>query len=191
LRIISGKYKGRSYTGAIPTGIRPTTDNLRETIFNILSNYIEFGGAVVADICAGTGFMGFESISRGAGFCYFFEKSRKSIELINKIAKHFKIECYKILQGDAVKNLRKLHTELGGKQFDLIMFDPPYESNLFNSVIDEIHQNKLLSKEGILVVEMPVSLSLILDKKFKIITERAFGTTKLVMAKNLEDNTNS
>lgn len=191
MRIISGKYKGRSFSGAIPAGIRPTTDNIRETIFNILSNYIELEGTLVADICAGTGFMGFESISRGAEFCYFFEKSRKSIELINKISKQFRIECYKILQGDAVKNLKKFCNEFGEKQFDLIIFDPPYESNLYNSVIEEIFQNKLLSKEGILVIEMSVSLNLILDKKYKILTERAFGTTKLLLAKNLEDKTNS
>lgn len=191
MRIISGKYKGRLYSGAIPTGIRPTTDNVREAIFNILSNYIEFERATVADICAGTGFMGFEAISRGARFCYYFEKSKKSIELINRLARNFKIDCYKILQGDAVRNLKKFRSEFAEKNFDLIMFDPPYESNLFNPVINEIYENQLLSKEGILVIEMPVLLNLILDNKFKILTEREFGTTKLVIAKNKGDNSNS
>ncbi|MFH1050235.1 MAG: 16S rRNA (guanine(966)-N(2))-methyltransferase RsmD [bacterium] len=186
MRIICGQYKGRKYSGAIPEGIRPTTDNLRESIFNILNNYTDFVNLVVADICAGTGFMGFEALSRGASHCYFFEKSKKTVELIKIIASQFKIENCLVITGDALKKLKSFPQDQNNVIFDLIFFDPPYDSNLYNSVINSIYNNDLLKKEGLLVIEQPSTLNLILPKTYIIINERIFGSTKLLIIRNVK-----
>ncbi len=184
MRIISGKYRGRKYFGAIPKGTRPTTDNVRESIFNILTNYIDFENLLVADICAGTGFMGFEALSRGAEFCFFFEKNIKTSELIKKVAFQFKIDNYKVIAGDAQKKLKSFNKDFPEVKFDLIFFDPPYESDLFNTVIKSINDNSLLLKDCIFVVEQSLKTKIILPENYQILTERVFGTTKFSIIRN-------
>jgi len=188
MRIISGKYKGRRYSGAIPDGTRPTTDNVRESIFNILNNYIDFEEQMVADICAGTGFMGFEALSRAAKKCFFFEKSKKAIELINKIALQFQIDNYEIISGDAQKKLMNFAKTNTGVKFNLIFFDPPYDSNLFNKSIEIIYRNDLLKKNGLFVVEQSLNTKIILPENYVLLTERIFGTTKFSIIRNFLNN---
>jgi 16S rRNA (guanine966-N2)-methyltransferase len=186
MRIVGGIYKGRKYSGVIPDEIRPTTDNVRESIFNILSNYINFDGITVADICAGTGFLGFEAMSRGAGYCYFFEKSKKSTALISTIADSFKIpkENYKIIFGDAVKSIKSFAANFPGKKLDLIFFDPPYESGLFNPVIDAVTLYSLAEKGAIFVIEHDNKTKLILPDSWDLLDERTYGGTGVIFAKN-------
>ena len=82
MRIIAGKFKSRRLKGTPPAGIRPTSDKLRETIFNILGPRVE--GATFLDGCAGMGAIGIEAISRGAGTVYFVEQSRKACRIIRE-----------------------------------------------------------------------------------------------------------
>ena len=82
MRIISGKFGSRQLTGTPPPGLRPTSDKLRETIFNILGPRIE--DAIFLDACAGMGGIGIEAISRGAQFVHFVDSSRKACEIIRK-----------------------------------------------------------------------------------------------------------
>lgn len=180
MRIISGKYRGRRYSGAIPAEIRPTTDNARESIFNILSNHLSFEGKVIADICAGTGFLGFEALSRGTEYCYFFEKSSKSIALIQKIASQLSVDNFKIFKGDAYKKIKSMKSEINNIAFDLIFFDPPYQSALFNPVIGAIADFELLKKGGIFVVEQSSATQLIIPDKFHVLNERKMGDTKVL-----------
>jgi len=188
MRIVSGKYRGRRYSGTIPSEIRPTTDNLRETIFNILANNISFESLTIADICAGTGFMGFEALSRGASKCYYFEKSRKSIELIYKIAASFKIENFEVIKGDAVKKLQSFSINNPDMRFDLIFFDPPYGSNQFNNIINVINENYLLVGGGLMVVEESVSTQILLPENFEKVSEKTFGATRIIILKNRSAN---
>ena len=84
MRIVSGKYGGRRLSLKLPEGIRPTSDNTRESIFNILNNYIDWDGLTVLDICAGTGALGFEALSRGAEYTVFIEKIDGHLNLLKK-----------------------------------------------------------------------------------------------------------
>ncbi|MFC2131221.1 16S rRNA (guanine(966)-N(2))-methyltransferase RsmD [Bacteroidota bacterium] len=186
MRIISGLYKGRRYTGAIPAVVRPTTDNVREAIFNILANHIDFDDIIVADICAGTGFMGFEALSRGAAKCYSFEKSRKVIELIKKAASQIQIpnDKYQIISGDAEKKIKKLAKDSPELKFKLVFFDPPYDSSLFNPVIGELTQSTLIESGCIFIIEHSTKTRLILPGKWDVLTERIFGGTNVVFAES-------
>ena len=141
MRIISGKFKSRRLKGTPPAGIRPTSDKLKETVFNILGASVE--GATFLDACAGTGAMGIEAISRGAAFVYFVEQSRKACQIIRENLKSLEVDQgYKILEMDLGKALKDIDT-----QIDIAYVDPPYDR-------DDLYETALnCFKGGLLVVE--------------------------------------
>ena len=141
MRIISGKFKSRRLKGTPPAGIRPTSDKLKETVFNILGASVE--GATFLDACAGTGAMGIEAISRGAAFVYFVEQSRKACQIIRENLKSLEVDQgYKILEMDLGKALKAIDT-----QIDIAYVDPPYDR-------DDLYETALnCFKGGLLVVE--------------------------------------
>lgn len=179
MRIIAGKYGGLRIKAKVPTGVRPTADNVRESIFGILSSRMDFEGVTVLDICAGTGAMGFEAISRGAESIVFIEKSKKVSDFIKIAAETFKISPnkYNIINADALTALKRI--DLGSSvQFDIIFFDPPYESEIYNPVIDLINKRKVLKSDGIFIVESSVKYALNLADSFKIDIEKKYGEKK-------------
>src|SRR5215468_5764884 len=104
MRIISGKFKSRHLKGTPPAGIRPTSDKLRETLFNILGGRVEL--AVFLDGCAGVGAIGIEAISRGAGQVYFVDQSRKACQIIRQNLASLEIkQGFKILEMDLIRAL--------------------------------------------------------------------------------------
>ncbi len=186
MRIIAGKYKGHKINSKIPTGIRPTQDAIRETIFNILNNYTDFNNLVVADVCAGAGMLGLEAISRGADFVYFVDKNRKSLEYINNSLKllNIPIENYQIKNIDALQFLN--HIDYNNKNsdnpifIDLLFLDPPYNTNIVNNVLNMINETNIMSENGIIIAETSINFLPIINKQvLEIITERQFGSTKI------------
>ena len=121
MRIVSGKFRSRRLKGSPPPGIRPTSDKLRETLYNILGRSVE--GATFLDGCAGMGAVGIEAISRGAQFVYFVDQSRKASQIIRENLTSLGIEDgFKILEMDLTKAL-----DVIGVRFDIAFIDPPYE----------------------------------------------------------------
>lgn len=131
-----------------PAGIRPTSDKLRETVFNILGSSVE--GATFLDGCAGTGGIGIEAISRGAAHVYFVEQSRKACRIIRDNLKSLEIgEGFKILEMDLAKALG-----IPDVQFDIAFVDPPYErEDIYDAVLERFGAAPLLAPDGILIVE--------------------------------------
>src|SRR5215468_963287 len=107
MRIIAGSLKGRRLKSPSWEGLRPTSDRLRETLFNVLAPRVE--GARVLDVFAGTGALGFEAMSRGASHVVFVEAERRATAAIAATAKDWGVEAdYTIHAGDAVEWLRRL-----------------------------------------------------------------------------------
>ncbi len=148
MRIISGKFKSRRLKGTPPPGIRPTSDKLRETIFNILGDTIE--GATFLDGCAGTGGMGIEAISRGAAEVYFIDQSRKACRIIRENLESLEIEeGFKILEMDLPKALGTVQV-----QFNIAFIDPPYErEDLYLASLERFGTRSLLAPDGLLIIE--------------------------------------
>ena len=122
MRIIAGMFKGRRVHAPTWTGLRPTSDRLRETLFNILATRIE--GARVVDGFAGTGAVGIEALSRGAAHVTFIEQDRRALALIARNLDLPGIEGrYTIERGDVAAVLRRRPDPT----FDLILLDPPYD----------------------------------------------------------------
>src|SRR5258706_11365455 len=123
MRIIAGKFRGRKLKSPPSLQTRPTSDRLRETLFNILAPRI--AGARVLDLCAGTGAVGIEALSRGAAHVTFIDQSRKMCALIEENLNTFNIEEREIVTNEASDFLRKL-VKKAKQPFDIIFFDPPY-----------------------------------------------------------------
>jgi 16S rRNA (guanine966-N2)-methyltransferase len=125
LRVIAGRFKGRRLETPAWDGIRPTSDKLRETLFNILAPRIE--GARVLDGFAGTGAVGLEAMSRGARHVTFVERDRRAAALIaTNLARCRVQEGYTIECGDVASVLRRAPP---GAAFDVILLDPPYDAD--------------------------------------------------------------
>lgn len=129
MRIIAGKYKGYHLVSFQAGHIRPTTDRVKESLFNILQSHVE--GARVLDLFSGTGNLGLEALSRGAAEVTFVEKNKKSIEILRKNIEKLKIsEPYKIIQKDALSFLKS-----ATETYDIIFADPPFTEEMAHDVM--------------------------------------------------------
>lgn len=130
MRIISGKYRGHHLVSFQADHIRPTTDRVKESQFNILMGYIE--GAKVLDLFSGTGNLGLEALSRGAAEVTFVEKSKQSLAILQKNLEKLKVsEPYKIVQKDVLSFLKTY----SGEPFDVIFADPPFTEKMAHDVM--------------------------------------------------------
>jgi 16S rRNA (guanine(966)-N(2))-methyltransferase RsmD len=147
MRVIAGRYKGRQLKSPDWPGLRPTSDKLRETLFNILAPRID--GARVVDGYAGTGAIGIEALSRGAAHVTFVERNRRAVALIEENLKNCGVkEGYTIRDAEIVAALAALPA---ADAFDLILLDPPYDSDNVNAALDAAAHH--LAGDGLIVLE--------------------------------------
>ena len=147
MRVIAGQYKGRRLKAPTWEGLRPTSDKLRETLFNILAPRI--AGARVLDGYAGTGAVGIEALSRSAAHVTFVEKNRRAVALIGENLRMCGIEAdYTIHCGDVPSVLRRLDQNA---MFDVVLLDPPYELPEFSTALEAAASH--LAEAGVLVLE--------------------------------------
>jgi len=150
MRVISGLYRGRILKSPPDNKTRPTSDRLRETLFNILAPRIEDGTRFL-DLCSGTGAIGIEALSRGAAFTTFVDRSKRSCALIEENLDNLGIpeSSTSIMLTEAENFAGRVH-QIG---WDIAFFDPPYDSD-YAIVLNEFGFNETLLREGgILVVE--------------------------------------
>ena len=151
MRIISGQFKSRRLKGTPPAGLRPTSDKLRETLFNILGPSV--GSADFLDACAGMGGIGIEALSRGARSVYFVDSSYKATALIRQNLAMLKVTSgFRILEMDLPRAIRSFERE--GRSFDIAFLDPPYDrEDLYTMALEAFGNRPLLKEEGIFVME--------------------------------------
>ena len=128
LRVIAGQYRSRPLRSLPGTGIRPTADRLRETLFNVLTagNPRALEGSTWADLYAGTGAVGIEALSRGAGKVYFVESSAPAGRLIQENLDSLQIKTgFELMHSDVQKALRRMEAQ--GVALDYVFLDPPYD----------------------------------------------------------------
>lgn len=151
MRVIAGEYRGRVLKSPPDNRTRPTSDRLRETIFNILAPRIDEDTRWL-DLCAGTGAIGIEAISRGAGFVTFVDRSRKACALIEENLDLLGVaEDRTEIHGLFAENFVSRKHEVG---WDIVFFDPPYDTN-YLVVLSEFASDRddLLREGGILLAE--------------------------------------
>ncbi len=147
MRIIAGAFKGRRLKAPTWDGLRPTSDKLRETLFNILAPRLD--GARVLDGYAGTGAVGLEALSRGAAHVTFIEKDRRAIALIEaNLAACGVTQGYTIHSGDVAAVLNRLPDNA---RFDVVVVDPPYDADAVGETLAAAARR--LADEGVVVLE--------------------------------------
>ena len=144
MRVITGSARGRKLKTPENYDIRPTTDNVKESVFNIIQFDIE--GRRVLDLFAGTGQLGIECLSRGASSAVFVDQSREAVKIVKENLKACGLSGT-VVQADATSFLRTC-----GK-FDIIFVDPPYDSDLYESVLNTVNSIDILSDGGIIICE--------------------------------------
>ncbi|MGE3956119.1 MAG: 16S rRNA (guanine(966)-N(2))-methyltransferase RsmD [Vicinamibacterales bacterium] len=126
MRVIAGALKGRTLKAPTWDGLRPTSDRLRETLFNVLAPRIQ--GARVLDVYAGTGALGIEALSRGAVEATFVEEDRRALALIaENLARCGIADGYAIIRASASRALDRLRRSPSFVPFDIVLLDPPYD----------------------------------------------------------------
>lgn len=153
MRIVGGKFKGHAIHGPSSTATRPTSDRVRESIFNILAHGIEgfdLEGARVMDLFAGTGALGLEALSRGAKFCQFVEEGTEARGVIRRNADALgAIGLCKIWRRDATK----LGPCAPQSPFDLVFADPPYNKGMGEKAMASLVEGGWLAPSAVVVLE--------------------------------------
>lgn len=144
MRVITGTARGRRLKTPDNYDIRPTTDNVKESVFNIIQFDIE--GRQVLDLFAGTGQLGIECLSRGAAGAVFVDRDRDAVRIVKDNLKTCGMKAT-VLQEDSISFLNHC-----GK-FDVIFIDPPYDSDLYESALKIINLVDILSEGGIIICE--------------------------------------
>lgn len=151
MRVVAGRFGGRVLKSPSHSGLRPTSERVREAVFNILGARIV--GARVLDLYAGTGALGIEALSRGASLVTFVERDRRALILLrsNLSALGLGAGETRVLPGDVPVVLRRLAKS--SERFDLILADPPYDSPAVVQALPELARGGLLQPGGLLLVE--------------------------------------
>ena len=150
MRIISCTSKGKRLATSKGQALRPTSDRVKESIFNILGEVVE--GKVVLDLFAGTGNLGIEALSRGAKRVLFVERGREAARLIKSNLSLCKMSMVsEIIPKDVIRAIGILHQR--GETFDLILMDPPYEKGLIAKTLWKLQSHRIYHDDSILIVE--------------------------------------
>ena len=176
MRVIAGRARGQKLKSPEGLGTRPTTDRIKESLFNIIQN--DLYDAAFLDLFAGTGAMGIEALSRGAQKAVFVEIEKKNIEIIHENLTSTKLmENAEVLHKDVLSTIKGLYER--DMKFDIIFMDPPYNKGYNIEVIHQITQYDILNDEGILIIERAAEDIIPKDISLKIFKERNYGSTTM------------
>ena len=154
MRVITGSARGCRLKELEGMETRPTTDRVKEGLFNIIQFDIE--GRKILDLFAGTGQLGIECLSRGAASAVFVDRRPDAVKLIKENLKVTSLtDKGRVVSGDSVEFLKSIR-----EKFDIIFLDPPYEAGVLEPVIAHIAKFDILSPHGIIVAEHPVGMAL-------------------------------
>jgi 16S rRNA (guanine966-N2)-methyltransferase len=179
MRIVGGKHRGRTLAAPKSQAIRPTADRLRESLFNVLAHGYgdPVSGARVLDLFAGTGALGLEALSRGAGFVLFVDDGAEARALL-------RANIDALGAGGASKVYRRDATKLGRAHpmppFSLAFLDPPYGKGLGEQALASARDGGWLGPDALVVVEETVEAEFAAPEAFDELERREYGDTKLV-----------
>jgi 16S rRNA (guanine(966)-N(2))-methyltransferase RsmD len=148
VRIISGKYRGRTLHPPKGLPVRPTTDFAKSGLFNILNNRLDYESCLVLDLCCGTGNITFEFASRGAQKIIAVDEHAACLKFISDTIRQLDLPNVKTFKSDIFKFIEKTD-----EKFDLIFADPPYEAEWIERIAPVVFEKNLLNEDGMLIIE--------------------------------------
>ena len=176
MRIIAGSKRRLPLKTVEGKDTRPTTDRIKETLFNMLQN--EIYGCYFLDLFAGSGQIGLEALSRGARYVVFVENAKKAAACITENIRFTKSDKESLLlQMDVIAALRSME---GKYQFDIIFMDPPYDKELEREVLEYLKSSSLLKDDTLMITEasLQTDLSYVNELGFTILKEKCYKTNK-------------
>ncbi len=183
MRVVGGKFRGRALAAPQHEGLRPTSDRVRESVFNILQHGIadfSLDGVRVIDLFAGTGALGIEALSRGAGYCLFVEEAPEARALIRT-----NIETMGLT--GVTRIFRRDATDLGPagnmEPYALAFLDPPYGQELGEKALVALRDGAWLVPGALVVLEERASAEVALPEDFEEIDRRSWGDTQAVFGR--------
>jgi 16S rRNA (guanine966-N2)-methyltransferase len=183
MRIVGGRFRGRALATPADDRTRPTSDRVRESVFNILAHGIPgfaIEGVRVLDLFAGTGALGIEALSRGATYCLFVEEGAEARALIRRNVEALALTgITKIFRRDATS----LGPVSGRGSFGLVFLDPPYEQGLAERALASAASGGWLGPGAIAVVEERKGTDIALPRGFLALDQRSWGDTQVLLAR--------
>lgn len=179
MRVISGKYKGRHLKALKGDNTRPTTDKVKESIFNMIGPY--FDGGRVLDLYSGSGSLGIEAVSRGMEEAVLSDLNYGAIKVIQEnVAITKEPERFVIWKGKDEKNLQRAKEE--EYQFDLVFLDPPYAKQKILTILDCLQNEQLLTQDALVVCETDKEVQLPEEYGlFELFKMQSYGMTKVTI----------
>ena len=179
MRVIAGKARSLQLMTVPGMDVRPTTDRIKETLFNMISN--EVPGGRFLDLFSGSGGIGIEALSRGAEHAVFVDKNRASVQCIRKNLEHVKMSAdATVLQMDALAAIVQL--EQKKECFDVIFMDPPYDCQLEKEVLLRLTDSPIVTEDTLIIVEasMSTDFEYLEDTDFRIRKDKLYKTNRHV-----------
>lgn len=180
MRVIAGTARRQVLVTPEGMDTRPTQDIIKETLFNIIQ--FDVPGAVFLDLCAGSGSIGIEALSRGARHCYFAEYAKPAIACIQQNLKKTHLEDKgTILKGDVVSCLHQIHE----KRVDLIYIDPPYDSDTAERILKELSGLPYVQEETQIIIETSLTkdVSYIEELGYTLVREKDYHSQRHLFVK--------
>lgn len=169
MRVVAGKARSLQLMTVPGTDVRPTTDRIKETLFNMITN--EVPGSRFLDLFSGSGGIGIEALSRGAAHAVFVDKNRAAVQCIRKNLDHVKMSTdATVLQTDALSAITQL--EQKKECFDVIFMDPPYDCGLEEQVLRRLAGSTLVGEDTLIIVEASLAT------EFDYLEENGFAIRK-------------
>ena len=179
LRICAGRFKGKRLCLPPNEITRPTSDRLRQAVFNILTNILSFEELNVLDGFAGSGALGLEALSRGANKATFCEiNPLAGVNLNKNITSILNVSTYTV---SVVKNFFQLRSST---PFDLVFLDPPYGESLEYKALQYLSDNKLLAKDSTIIIEQKKGMEVLVQENLKVHDQRIYGNCQITIVKS-------
>jgi 16S rRNA (guanine966-N2)-methyltransferase len=175
MRVITGKFGGRKIECPQGYDVRPTSDKIKGSVFNILNNRVDWEDCIVLDVFCGTGSLGIEALSRGAAFCSFIDNNKESLKYTASNLERLKIEGQYEVFGADVNRLRPSF-----KKHNLVFIDPPYKENLGARTLTGLRENGWFAEDALIILELPIRNDFKLPAGFVVNDEREYGATKVL-----------
>jgi 16S rRNA (guanine966-N2)-methyltransferase len=172
-RIIGGKWRGRRITFDAAEGLRPTTDRIRETVFNWLQPYIYQSRCL--DMFAGSGVLGIEALSRGAGELVFIEQNKKTAANLKANLSKLGAENAIVVEQDALNWLPLSANRHQQKTFDLVFIDPPFHTDLLSKSCLKLNNSGCLADDAIIYVEQNIDTDIEMPENWVALREKKAG----------------
>jgi 16S rRNA (guanine966-N2)-methyltransferase len=179
MRIVAGSHRGRRIEAPADDRIRPTSDRIRESLFNMLGHRLGgFSGKRVLDGFAGTGALGLEALSRGAAFAQFVDRDRDALALCRRNA-----TALGLVQRAAFQLADMTLSPPGGDPFDLVLLDPPYGQGLAGKALETLSDAGRLEPGAVIVIEADRAQPEQIPPKFVIADSRDYGRTRITLVR--------